>query len=131
MPKEFTLKEALELGLEHQKKGNLQQAQDIYLQILRQDEENPDALHLIGLIDFQLKEYLQASRYIERAVKQKPNEPQFHFNLALALQKLPNEEKNVIKHLKKAIELDPNYEKAKTHLDKILKLDTEAKKLNQ
>jgi len=53
MNNEITLGQALDIAVEKQKKGRLQEAEDIYRNILEKYPESHNALHLLGLIKYQ------------------------------------------------------------------------------
>ena len=59
------LKEALSL---HQK-GKLDEAASLYRKILAQNPKSADALHLLGVIEFQRKNPLAAIALIEEAIE--------------------------------------------------------------
>lgn len=53
-----------------------------------------------------------------RALKTNRLKPLIHFNIALSHRRLGDNE-SAVKHLKKALQIDPNYEKARVQLDQI------------
>jgi tetratricopeptide (TPR) repeat protein len=55
-----------------------------------------------------------------RALKTNRLKPLIHFNIALSHRRLGDNE-SAVKHLKKALQIDPNYEKAKVQLDQIMR----------
>lgn len=74
----LTLQAAVEL---HQA-GQLSQAKAGYLQLLQLQPQNPDALHLLGLIEHQQGRSGQALARIRQAISLRPRDAMFHFNLA-------------------------------------------------
>ena len=50
------LQDALRFAVEHHNAGRLDQAEDIYREILEIEPENPSALHLLGVIAHQVGE---------------------------------------------------------------------------
>jgi tetratricopeptide (TPR) repeat protein/glycosyltransferase involved in cell wall biosynthesis len=74
------LKEAVRL---HQQ-GELEAAQLIYAGVLDVDPQNPDALHLMGLIAYQREDYTTAVDLIARAIQLNPLYPVYHKNLGNA-----------------------------------------------
>ena len=81
-----TIPQALAIALRHHQSGNLQQAEQIYRQILQAEPNHPDALHLLGVIAHQLGENEVAIRYIDKAISVNPSDPNFHINLGAAYQ---------------------------------------------
>ena len=59
----------LETGLAHQRAGRLGDAATAYEQVLENDPNNADCLHLLGLVEFQLGNIADALEYLGRAVE--------------------------------------------------------------
>jgi predicted O-linked N-acetylglucosamine transferase (SPINDLY family) len=78
------LKTALSL---HQK-GRLVEAASLYRQILSQNPQNADALHLLGVIKAQTNNPADALELIDHAIKLRPNNAWFFTNRGIALAKL-------------------------------------------
>ena len=68
--------------------GQMDQASLLYQQVLTQEQENPDALHLFGVLRHQQGEHARAVELIGRAVTLRPNVTAFHANLAEAYRAL-------------------------------------------
>src|SRR5262249_12428861 len=64
--------------------GQLNQAAQLYQQVLAKEEQNADALHLLGVLHHQQGDHVRAIEEIGRAVALRPNMPAFHANLAEA-----------------------------------------------
>src|SRR3954467_15017712 len=64
----LSLQQAIALGLEHHQSGQLQQAEAIYRQVLQQQPDQPDALHLLGGIAQQVGGNDAAIELIGRAI---------------------------------------------------------------
>jgi len=75
-------------GLALHRKNKIDQAEKIYEQVLCLDPENPDALHLKGVVLIAKNENKAAVEFITRAIILRPDEHAFYSNLAAALQKL-------------------------------------------
>ena len=71
-------------AMELHQTGQIGPAARLYQQILAQDEENADALHLLGVLRHQQGDHAQAVTLIGRAVAMRPNIAAFHANLAEA-----------------------------------------------
>src|SRR5207244_13082936 len=80
-----TIPELLSLAVQQHQAGNLQQAEQLYRQILQMDPNQPDALHLFGLIAGQVGRNDLAVEYIGRALRLKPDYAEAHNNLGNAL----------------------------------------------
>jgi tetratricopeptide (TPR) repeat protein len=68
--------------------GQLKPAAKLYEQLLAEDEESADALHLLGVLHHQQGDHARAVEEILRAVALRPNIPAFHANLAEAYRAL-------------------------------------------
>lgn len=87
--------------------GRLDEAQALYEQVLAEHGEQPDALHLLGVLHAQRKQYGPAHALITRAVAAQPREPMFHNNLGnVAIEMGRFDEAEL--HYMHAIELDPS-----------------------
>lgn len=79
------------LGFHEQ--GRLNEAENIYRQILETAPNNPDILNLLGLIAQQKGLHAQAVDYFYQAIRLAPGHAPFHFNLALSLETTINRRK--------------------------------------
>src|SRR5258707_321142 len=75
-----TISEARAIALQHHQAGRLETAEQIYRQILMPEPNQPDALHLLGVVTHRLGNHAAAIEYISRAVSLKATEPAFHNN---------------------------------------------------
>jgi protein O-GlcNAc transferase len=73
-------------ALQHHQAGRLPVAESFYRQILAIDPDNVRALHLLGVLSYQLGRHDKAVALIAAAIARNANEPFFHCNLGLALQ---------------------------------------------
>ena len=79
-----TIAQALALAVQHHQAGNLQQAEQIYRQILQVDANQADALHFLGLIAHQVGKNDIAIDYITKAISSNNTNPAFYSNLGIA-----------------------------------------------
>lgn len=75
--------------------GQLGPAAQLYQQVLSQQKENAEALHLLGVVHHQQGDHAQAVKLIGRAVALRPNAFVFHTNLAEAYRALGDFERAV------------------------------------
>jgi len=115
----LTLQQAIDLALQHHRGGNLPQAEQIYRQILAQDPNQPDAMHLLGVIAHQAGQRQPALELIQRAIAINPNIADYHSNLGDVLREVGRFEESVIA-CRRAIELDPNQAEAHNNLGSAL-----------
>lgn len=70
---------------DHHRAGRIKEAYDLYQEILKVEPDNPDALHLLGLIAYQTKHHEDACNLIRKAIAFRPDDPNFYGNLGTAL----------------------------------------------
>jgi len=116
----MTFDQALQLALEHHRAGRLAEAEPIYRQVLAQQPDHPDALHLLGLIAHQVGRHADARLLIERAIARHPAAApaEWHHHLGEArrgARDLPAAEAA----LRAAIQTDPAYADAHNALGQV------------
>ena len=80
----FNSQEAMQNALELHRAGALARAETIYRQVIDREPDNPDALHLLGVIAHQKGEYEAAEKYILRAITRDKEVAEFYLNLGNA-----------------------------------------------
>jgi predicted O-linked N-acetylglucosamine transferase (SPINDLY family)/ADP-heptose:LPS heptosyltransferase len=93
--------------LAHQQ-GQLSEAEAGYVDVLRLDPKNPDALHYLGVLRAQQGSFEGAVRYISLALKEQPNSADACCNLANALAQL-NRRAEAVECYDKALSFKPDY----------------------
>ena len=78
------MQDALTTAIEMHRTGQLGPAAQWYQKALVGEEENADALHLLGVLHHQQGDHARAVELIGRAVALRPNAFAFHANLAEA-----------------------------------------------
>lgn len=73
-------------ALDHHRTGRLDQAEQIYRQILSVDPRHADSLHLLGMIAFQMGRSKESIDLIENAIEINGNVATYHSNLGNVLQ---------------------------------------------
>ena len=76
---------AFHQGLIHHQRGNLAQAKEIYLSVLKGDPAHFDATHHLGLVHLAQGEIALAERLITRATELRPNDQDTTSNLLYLL----------------------------------------------
>ena len=105
MPKDRN-SHALKLAMEHHRAGRLQDAEDIYREILTVERDNATALHLLGAVAHQTGRHPAAVDLIERALEQQPARSDFHNDLGAALLALGKLE-DAISAFRRALGINP------------------------
>ena len=80
--------ETVVIAVRHHQAGRLQQAQQLYQQVLKSEPDNPVVLHSLGLIACQRGQKQQAVDLIARAIEVNPRIPQFYNTFGIALEAL-------------------------------------------
>jgi predicted O-linked N-acetylglucosamine transferase (SPINDLY family) len=75
------LREALDRAWNHYRAGQWQQAEQHYRQILQQEPNQVDALHLLGMIAGQSGRYAEAAGYLQATVRLRPDFAAAHSDL--------------------------------------------------
>ena len=118
--------EQLQTAVSLHQRGQLELAQAIYETVLRTNPSQADALHLLGVIAFERKQFTKSVELIDRAVLINPRNAAFYSNRGLALKELKKLDAAVADY-DKAIALKFDYVEA--HYSRGLAL-RELKKLN-
>jgi len=114
-----TISEALETASRHQQAGRFEAAERIYRQILTVIPDQPDTLHQLGVLAFQLGQQELAVELIGRAIAIKGSDATFHNNLSTVL-KGDGLLDEAAFHCRRALELRPGYAMAHNNLGVIL-----------
>src|SRR6185503_5824025 len=73
-----------EKAVDAHRAGDREQARQLYRQVLATQPRHAEACHLLGFAEFQSSHFPAAVEYLKRAVVSRPDNPEFHNNLALA-----------------------------------------------
>lgn len=99
--------------------GQLDVAEALYRKVLRVAPEEPNALHLLGVIAYQRGDARAAVELISRALRQVPNAAEFHANLGNAQQAV-GEAATAAESCRRAIALKPDFAAAHAGLARAL-----------
>jgi predicted O-linked N-acetylglucosamine transferase (SPINDLY family) len=97
----LTVAQALQRAVRHHRAGQLAQAEQLYRAILQAEPAQVDALHLLGLIAYQVGQPEAALAYIGQALRLKPDFAEAHNNLG-----------NVLKDQGRLDEAEASYQQA-------------------
>lgn len=95
-------------GFEDHRQGRLSEAERVYQRVLQLAPGHPDALHLLGLAAHGRGDAAEAARRIRLAIERRPDETEFHANLALVLQDSGRHDE-AIPSARRALALDPRH----------------------
>lgn len=110
-----SMAKALELGMARHHQGDLAGADGIYRLVLKADPNQPDALHLLGVIAFQTGNLDAAIDLIGKALRIKPEFPKAHNNMGNVL-KSQNKLEEAALSYQQAFNMDPGFEDAHFNL---------------
>jgi len=110
-----TLAQAVQLALEHHQAGRLHQAEQIYQKVLQADPNYADALHLLGVIAYQVQKYAIAEQLIARAITLNPAAATYRSNLGNVLRETDRPQA-AVEQYRQALALQPDYAEAHNNL---------------
>jgi len=106
---------ALAEALEHHQAGRVSQAETIYQEILRQEPDQADAWHMLGVAAAQQGQREKALSLIAHAIRLNPAPPYYHNNLGNVLHEM-NRFTEALLCYEEAIRLEPSYAEAHSNL---------------
>jgi tetratricopeptide (TPR) repeat protein len=116
----FSPQQALQTAMAQHQAGNLGQAETLYKQVLQTAPNQPDALHLLGLVAKQKGDLKTAVQLMRKALNFNPNYVEAYVNLGATLQEQDNLSEAADCY-RKALALRPNYAEVHSNLGVVLK----------
>ncbi len=107
--------EAIVTAAEHQRAGQLRQAERIYKRILKAQPDNADALHLLGVLSHQAGKNDVAVELIGKAIQSNPTKAFFFTNLGTVLH-MQGKLEEAIASYNRALEVEPDLADAHSNL---------------
>lgn len=111
---------AVQLANHHHQAGRLSEADAVCQQILQISPKHPDALHLLGMIAYQIGMYDVAETFLSNALESAPNFADGHNNLGVVLME-QGKLKEASACYQKAIFLKPTHANAHYNLGNVFK----------
>jgi len=108
----------LHSGIQHQQDGQLHAAEELYRQILDESPDHPDALHLLGVLAYQIADYDVAEELISHAIRTDVDVADYHNNLGEVL-RATGRDAEAKKQYEIALELEKDHVNAKQNLEKL------------
>ena len=115
-----SIPDLLKTAVQYHQVGNWNEAEQLYRQILQIHPQQPDALHLLGLVCHETGRREQAIELIKRALEFLPNFAEGYHNLGKAYRDQQNHAE-AEKYYRKAVELKPVYAEAHFNLGNALR----------
>lgn len=114
-------------AIAYHQRGELQRAEHLYREILRQDPVHADALNMLGVIGCQSGQLNAGADLISRAIAINPDNADYHNNLGMAAADMKRLS-DAIKSFEQAISLKPRFAEAHFNLANMLRESDEAKR---
>jgi tetratricopeptide (TPR) repeat protein len=108
------MQDPMQIAIQHHQAGRLHEAGRLYQSVLASNPNDPDALHLLGLVVHQLGQHQPAAELMSRAIGIKPS-PVYYANLAEVWRALGQLDK-AVECCRTALALSPAYPEAANHL---------------
>jgi predicted O-linked N-acetylglucosamine transferase (SPINDLY family) len=99
---------SINAAIARHQQGDLAQAEKLYRQVLQDQPEHADALHLLGILCLQTGQPLAAAEWIGRSLGTNCEQPVAHLNHGVALQRL-NRLEEALGCFERALSLAPDY----------------------
>ncbi|HEX6956552.1 MAG TPA: tetratricopeptide repeat protein [Ferrovibrio sp.] len=115
-----SLSALLRQAVAHHQSGRLAEAQAGYEAVLARNPLQPDALHLLGVLQDQMGRHEAAVALIQKAIVQSPDQAMFHGNLGTALL-AANRAAEAEEAYRHAVTLDPDYVEGHYNLGNLLR----------
>ena len=108
----------LEDILELHKQGKLEEAESRYRELLTFNPDDPETLHLLGIVRRQRGDIIEAMRMVSRAIELAPDRANYYGSLA-GMELHARLYDRAREHFEKAVELNPNFTSAYSALGQI------------
>ena len=105
----------LEEALLLHKKGELTKAENLYKSILKSSTNNFEVIHLLGIIKIQLKQFEEATVWLNKAITIDPNNHSVFNNLGVCYKEL-KKYNDALNNFKIALNIKPDYAEAYNNL---------------
>ena len=116
---QVNVERGLQKAIDFHQAGKLQQAELVCQQILQIHPQHANALHLLGVIAYQVENLETAIDLIKQAIKGDPNQSSYFFSLGLVLKK-QSKLGEAVNAYYKVLEIDPKNADAYNNLGNIL-----------
>lgn len=107
-------------GLAFHRQGRLDEAKKAYLDVIKRDPLHADALHHLGIIEYQEKDYRKALELINRAIHLDANNASSHSNLGNVLKEMQRYP-DALDSYNRAIDLNPEIPQVLSNRGNVLK----------
>jgi len=112
--------QTMQMATRHHQAGRLDEAEALYRRVLLEQPDQPDALHLLGIILSQRGQHEAALELLRKAVMIQPRSADFQSNLGIVLASLGRTQE-AIEAFERALRLRPGHAQAQTNLGSALR----------
>lgn len=126
----ISLEEKLTRGVSCHQKGQIEEAVSCYQEILEEDPNHSEALHLLGVCAMQIGKFDQCIELIEKALAIRPDTPAYYNNLAAAYHHKTDLDQSE-KYYRKSIALQPNFVDAYNNLGNLYREKKDLRKAKE
>ena len=117
----ISIEDAVRVGVALHQDGHIEEAQQVYEDILGVAPDQPDALHFLGVLNHQLGESEKGAELISKALTIVPDNPGMRSNYGNVLKELGRHDE-AEEAYRKVIELVPDFSDAHCNLGSVLRL---------
>jgi predicted TPR repeat methyltransferase len=117
---EVSLDEAVTMAIAFQRRGQLEEAEQVYDKVLDVAPDHAVALHYAGVLAHQQGRSQQAAELIERSLELGPEQADWYNNLGIVYKAQGRVDEAVVAY-RRAIDLDPDHANAHSNLGVLLK----------
>lgn len=112
------IEQSMALAQQHHQAGRWQQAEVLYRQVVQADPRHAEAWNMLGALAFQAQRLDLAPDLLRKAITVQPDNPTYHFNLAVAYQAMGRLLEAVASYTR-VVQLKPDWTDAYFNLAKI------------
>jgi tetratricopeptide (TPR) repeat protein len=112
------IKNTIQKAIQFYKAGRYQQAEQVCKEVLQSQPDNSVVLHLLGVLQYQMKNYHDALICIQRSVAISPHNAQAHFNLGNVL-KEKGQLEDALASYRRALQIQPRFSGAYNNMGTI------------
>ena len=109
----------IDQALDFHKNGKINEALNLYLELIKKEEKNPQLLFLLGTAYVQKEKTKVGIEYLKKSLSIKPENASAHSNLGNAFKNL-NRYEEALESFDKAIQINPNFADAYSNRGVIL-----------
>ncbi|MGA7936907.1 MAG: tetratricopeptide repeat protein [Kovacikia sp.] len=110
----------LKIALQHQQEGRIEEAAQVYRQILEHQPDSIDALNLLGALVYQQGKFQEAVTCFEQVLSLQPNNPDSYNSLGIVL-KGQGKAEEAVSYYRQALALRPNHPEVHNNLGNALR----------